>query len=58
MRPCYDRAALRLLTWAELAGIGSTEAAQERQYRSRLALVGERVPADQLTQTDSCAQSF
>ena len=47
MRTCYDRAALRLLPWAELAGIGSTEAAQERQYRSRLALRGERVPADQ-----------
>lgn len=46
MRTCYDRSALRKLPWVELIGIDSTEAAQERQYRSRLALRGERVPAD------------
>ena len=46
MRTKYDRAALRLLPWAELIGLDSAEAAQERQLRSRLALRGERVPAD------------
>ena len=47
MRTCYDRAKLRQLPWIELIGLNSAEAAQERQYRSRLALRGERVPADQ-----------
>lgn len=45
-RTRYDRSALRRLPWIELIGIDSAEAAQERQYRSRLALRGERVPAD------------